>query len=314
MKTKRILRTAPFLLGILALAPLCSFNSEPNDICSLKSGVKDGVASAQGQASSVGSPGEMGTCSRSGCHGAGSGGLADNAGPGSVTWTSVPAMQWNQYAPGQVYHMTVTVAEAGKVHFGFEMEMLDNSGSTNGHVNNTLGTLTVTDAVNTRTWQAFGTGRLSLGHSSSGGYATNSCSFTFDWTAPSSGTANMYLCGNASNNNGASDGPDNVYSIHQQLSPLVTAVPEKEAEVFSVSAFPVPTRDILNIKCNLKEEGTLQVGLFNSNGALIRTLESKSLEAGPYMGSYQVSDLSAGIYFLKITCGEETRSKTILIQ
>jgi hypothetical protein len=304
MKTKNILRTAPFIMSLLALAPLFSFNS----------GTIDCIASAQGQASSVGSPGELGTCSRSGCHGAGSGGLADNAGPGSLSWTSVPAISFNQYAPGQVYHMTVTVAETGKTHFGFELEMLDNSGSTNGHVNNSAGTLTVTDAAHTRTWQAFGTGRLSLGHNSTGGLATNTCSFTFDWTAPSSGTVNMYLCGNATNNNAAADAPDNVYSTHQVLTPLVTGVIEKDAEVFSITAFPVPTRDVLNIKCNVKEEATLQVSLFSNSGLLIRTLENRNLEAGEFMGSYAVSDLAKGIYYLHITCGNETRSKPVIIQ
>jgi predicted CxxxxCH...CXXCH cytochrome family protein len=304
MKTKHLFRIAPFVVGILVLAPLCSFNSGSND----------DIASAQGQASSVGSPGELGTCSRSTCHGAGSGGLADNAGPGSVTWTSVPAMTFNQYAAGQVYHMTVTVAETGKTHFGFELEMLDNSGSTNGHINNSLGTLAVTDAAHTRIWQAFGTGRLSLGHNSTGGIATNTCSFIFDWTAPSSGTVNMYLAGNASNNNGLADAADNVYTIQQQLNPMITGVAEKEQEVFTVSAFPVPTRDILNIRCKVPVESNLLVGLFNSNGLLIRTLDNRNLEAGPYTGSYTVSDLAKGLYLLRITCGNETRSKTILIE
>jgi len=304
MKTQHVLRTLPFMLGLATLAPLCSFNS----------GTTDSTMSATGQASSVGSPGEMGTCSRSGCHGAGSGGLADNAGPGSVTWTSVPAMSFSQYSPGQVYHMTVTVAETGKTHFGFELEMLDNSGSTNGHVNNSSGTLKVTDAAHTQIWQAFGTGRLSLGHSSGGGLATNTCSFTFDWTAPSTGTVNMYLCGNATNNNQAADAPDNVYSVHQQLTPLVTAVVEKEQETFTVTAFPVPTRDILNISCKVPEEGNLLVGLFNNSGLLIRTLDNRNLEPGQFTGSYSVGDLSKGIYFLRITCGNETRSKPIMIQ
>ncbi|HXC03407.1 MAG TPA: hypothetical protein VNZ86_01570, partial [Bacteroidia bacterium] len=86
MKRKLLFFTPALFLSLIVLGPLCSFNS----------GI-DSVTSGQGQASSVGSPGEMGTCSRSGCHGAGSGGLADNAGPGSVTYTSVPAITGNQY-------------------------------------------------------------------------------------------------------------------------------------------------------------------------------------------------------------------------
>ncbi len=50
---------------------------------------------SSGKLISAGGPGE-GTCSTTGCHGAGngngtSGGLADNAGPGNITLVSVPA-------------------------------------------------------------------------------------------------------------------------------------------------------------------------------------------------------------------------------
>src|ERR1035437_6964799 len=124
MKTKIIFISSVLFITLISFTSFNGFNPP----CGLS------VHARGGQASSTGSPGELGTCSRSGCHGAGNGGLADNAGPGSVTITSNPAMAGgNQYVAGQTYTMTVTVAETAKPRFGFACEILDNSGSTNTH-------------------------------------------------------------------------------------------------------------------------------------------------------------------------------------
>jgi|GEM_PF-539626 hypothetical protein len=303
MKRKLLICIPALLISLIALGPLCSFNAG-----------LDKNKSAMGQASSCGSPGEPGTCSRSGCHGAGSGGLADNGGPGSLTITAVPAISGNNYVPGQLYHMTVTVNESGKAHYGFGCEILDNSGNTNTHTNNTAGTITVTDAANTTTWQAYGTGRLAITQNSSGGYSSNTASFIFDWTAPSSGIVNIYLCGNATNNDGSADAPDNIYSLNRQLSPLATGIVEQETEAISMHAYPVPAHDVLYLSFKTNEDGRLLVNLYSIDGLLIRTLENKGIEAGPYNQSYTIGDLPKGTYVIRMEVGNATHSKLIMIQ
>jgi hypothetical protein len=309
MKTRQLIYAMPFAIGIIALAPLCAFNS----------GAGNSTASAQGQASSVGSPGELGTCSRSTCHGAGNGngttgGLPDNAGPGTLTLTSVPAMTNNNYVPNQVYHMTVTIAETGVAHFGFGCEMLDNTGSTNGHINNTAGTVTVTDAVNTRIWQAYGSGRLSVTHSSNGGYSANSCSFIYDWTAPASGTVNVYLAANATNNNGQSDAADNVYTINRQLTPLSTGIAEKQNETFHLNAFPIPARDHMTLSLLVSAESEMCASLVSLDGHETRILEHRVVPAGEFAQNYSLNDLAKGVYFLRVNCGNENQSKLVVIE
>jgi hypothetical protein len=302
MSTKYIVRSAPIVIGLFALIPLLSFNSG------------NGISSAQGQASSCGSPGEPGTCSRSTCHGAGSGGLADNAGPGSVILTAVPALVGTNYKPGQLYHMTVTVSETGKTHFGFGVEILDNTGNTDTHVNNTAGVFTVTDAVNTRTWQAFGTGRLAFTHNTNGGLASNTCSFIFDWTAPASGTINMYLAGNATNNNGAADAADNVYTLQKSYTPLVTGISEQSGQKFEVSTYPNPANSVIHFSANIPQSARLQAGLYNSLGMLVRSFDDKELISGNYQSDYSLAGIAKGIYFLKSSCGEELICKTIIVE
>jgi hypothetical protein len=306
MKTKRIVQAIPCLMSLIVLASFYSFNSGGS-----------GVTSATGQASSVGSLGELGTCSRGGgalCHASSVGGLADNAGPGSVVLTSVPVISGSNYVPGQLYHMTITVSETGKTRFGFGCEILDNSGNTDGRINNTAGTVTITDVTNTRIWQAYGSGRLSVTHTTAGGFSTNTASFNFDWKAPASGTVNFFIAGNATNNNTKADAADNVYLSRPILTPLVTATNEKDASSFTFSAYPVPARDVLHIDLNFQHEQSLTIGLYNVSGRLIRTFEKGMQKAGDFKGSYALYDLPRGMYILKINSGTETLSRAITVQ
>jgi hypothetical protein len=309
MKTKRYVYAMPFLAALLVLAPLCGFNSGTNPTCQ----------SATGQASSVGSPGELGTCSRSNCHGAGNGssttgGLPDNGGPGSISISSVPAMAANNYVPGQLYHMTVTVAQTGVVHFGFGCEILDNSGSSNNHINNTAGTITVTDAAHTTTWQAYGTGRLSVTHNSGGGLTSNTASFNFDWTAPGSGTVNVYLSGNATNNNGKSDAPDNVYTLTKQWTPLATSVSENKEQDLHLSAYPIPATDHLTLSLVIHSENQMGVSLVSLDGKETKVLENRTVGAGPFSQEYSLAGFAKGVYFLRVTVGSESQSRMVVVQ
>jgi hypothetical protein len=220
----------------------------------------------------------------------------------------------NNYVPSQVYHMTVTVAEAGKAHFGFGCEILDNSGNTDGHINNTAGTVTVTDAVNTRIWQAYGSGRLSVTHSSNGGLNANTCSFIFDWTAPASGIVNVYLAANATNNNGQSDAPDNVYTIKRQLTPMVTGIAGKSDQALHLSAFPVPAREKITLSMLVPAANDMTASLVSLDGRETRMLEHSIVPAGNFVQSYSVSDLSKGVYFLRVSCGNENQSKLVVIE
>ncbi|MGZ4035284.1 MAG: choice-of-anchor V domain-containing protein, partial [Bacteroidia bacterium] len=171
---------------------------------------------ANGTSSSTGAPGEPHTCSQAGCHGAGdgsssTGGLADNAGPGGIVISSVPAfIGGTQYTPGTTYHMTITINETGKLIFGMDAEILDNSGATDTHINNAIGTYTLTDPAHTRFAQAFGTGRKCVTHVTDGGLSTNTASFIFDWTAPATGVVNIYTSAVAANHDNLPNANDNV--------------------------------------------------------------------------------------------------------
>ena len=228
------------------------------------------VQNSAGQAGGTTAPGDTHTCSQAGCHGAGngngtSGGLVDNAGPGNITITSTPVMVGNTYVPGTVYQMSVTVNETGKTIFGFVAQMLDNSGNTDLHINNTSGTITVTDAIHTHTAASFGTGRMDITHSTNGGLSNNSATFKYNWTAPPTGTVNVYTSATACNHDGMASAADNTYNKHIVLVPSSATSVEELLNANSVNLFPNPSSEIFTISFNTKVDDVYRVTIYDND-------------------------------------------------
>ncbi|MBA3663584.1 MAG: T9SS type A sorting domain-containing protein [Bacteroidetes bacterium] len=275
---------------------------------------------SSGKLISAGGPGE-GTCSTTGCHGAGngngtSGGLADNAGPGNITLVSVPALTANKYVPGTTYNMTITVSETGKNLFGFSFEALDNSGNTSITVNNATGSITVTDAVRTRTGQPFSTGRLTLTHKTNGGAVANAANFTFSWKAPASGTVNIYYDGAAVNSNTLADAGDNVYSKSMQLTPntaTVTAIGLNDNIENSLVLFPNPAKDHFTLNFNEEDLPFVDVQIMSVDGKIIKHYNKAAGDGKRFSNRYDVDDLARGSYIVKINTGKKTVLKKLII-
>ena len=162
-------------------------------------------------AGKTGSPGDGGvTCNTGGCH----------------TGTPVtPAVGWitsnipvGGYQAGQTYTITATATLAGCVRFGFQVSPQSLTGTL-------LGTLIVTDAVNT---QIVSTKYMEQKSAGTTGFS-NSHPWSFNWTAPVAGTGAVTFYGafNCSNNNGSSSGDQiftSTYTINEcNLSTTITA-------------------------------------------------------------------------------------------
>lgn len=276
------------------------------------------VANGAGQAAGTTAPGEPHTCSQSGCHGAGNGnsstgGLIDNAGPGNITITSTPSMPGNTYVPGTVYQMSITVNETGKTIFGFVAQMLDNSGSTNLAVNNTAGTLTATDAIHTHTAAAFGTGRKDVTHSVNGGLSTNTATFVYGWTAPATGTVNVYTSATACNHDGLASALDNCYNKHVVIVPATTTGIEKNLTQNSVHLFPNPADSDFSLSFNTKTEEVYTVAIYSLGGKIIKDFGLTNPTTGTFNQSFNISELSAGIYLVKLSSKNESIYKKLSI-
>ncbi|QQS47129.1 MAG: hypothetical protein IPM66_00180 [Acidobacteriota bacterium] len=165
-------------------------------------------------ASVTGAPGES-TCAD--CHGGGPIG-------GTLAISGLP----QSYTPGQDVTVTVTLTQAGRTRFGFQLTAIDSSGKQ-------AGTLTTNDNnTQLQSAQVQGNTRQYINHTTSG---TNPVQagvgqWTFTWKAPATdiGQVTFYVAGNAANNNGASSG-DTIYTTSTSIS-AVAPVPN----VASVSA------------------------------------------------------------------------------
>ncbi len=186
--------------------------------------------------SNTGAPGES-TCAS--CH------RGSNNPPGSVKITGLP----QSYTTGTRYSLTVTVAESGKMRWGFQITAIRDDGSA-------AGTFTVTDSNRTQMANGSANGRTRnyVQHTFNGTQrgTRNTASFTLDWVAPSSdvGRITFYAAGNAANNDGNSSG-DNIYLTNIAITS-------------GASANPAPTLSNINPNRGASSGGT-EVVLIGNN-------------------------------------------------
>jgi len=131
-----------------------------------------------------------------------------NSGNGSLSLLGTPTV----YMADSTYPLTVILSDPGQSRWGFELAVKEQG-------DQQAGTITVTDLTNTQSSTSEGINYLK--HTSSGTYARTTdgpVSWTFTWTAPSSGTGRVrfYIAGNAANNNGNNQG-DYIYNINREI-------------------------------------------------------------------------------------------------
>jgi len=169
-------------------------------------------ASASGpDAGYTDAPGDFGNCTN--CHDH----HIVNQGPGNVRINGLPAF----YQPGQAYTFTVTVAQATRVKFGFQLTAIDANG-------NRAGTLANLDNSAKVIPQLGVGGRQFIEHTALGTFANGAGSRTWQirWTAPATdiGTVRFYAAGNATDDSGRQDDDDFIYTTSAPFDSPTSAV------------------------------------------------------------------------------------------
>jgi len=262
------------------------------------------IMSENGRAGVTGSPGET-NCNTSGCHT----GNQVNSVNGSIL-ISAPTMTNWEYTPGQVYPISVTVAQQGRSLFGLGFEALQASGA-NG------GALTISNAAQTQLKNAVISGKLrtSVVHKLNGGSSANTHTFTFNWTAPAStvGDVTLYAAGNAANGNGSESG-DYIYTVNQVVVPISTGIVENN-ESSAFATYPNPVLDQLNVDYFLTDKAAIQMQLFTLEGKLISTLLDDMQDKGQHNETFNIEpNFTSGIYLMRFSNGINDHYKKILIQ
>ncbi len=271
------------LLLTLALAALC--------------GSSYVIVYNSGIAGYTGSPGET-SCSS--CHSGGSS-------PSSViSISSTPSFSNSQYVPGATYTIEITVSASGFSKFGFGCEILNASNANAGLMQNQgagvkfLNSGARKNAVHT-------TGKLNAG----------SANFTFEWVAPQTGAATIYVSGNAVNANNSSSGDFPITPVSLALQAEIpidpVAIEESGLLLGELSIYPMPSNGITNLSYVLKKSSLIEISICELSGKELKRFEEGKQEQGQHNKLLNLEGISAGVYFVKLSGEGQRLSQKLLI-
>ena len=163
-------------------------------------------------------------------------------------------------------------------------------------------------------WNSTGVSRFNLEYTTNAGLEwtliakdVQASTKTYTWTVPNV-TSNNVLVRAVNNANSCL-----VYS-HTEVFSIGTTDVEEELPVISgntiASISPNPVSDDANIKINLISDATVWISIYDLTGSKVMALTSGDLlSAGIHNLNFNVSDLSSGVYVVKMIAGTTTVTK-----
>jgi len=223
----------------------------------------------------TGSPADGNDCTQ--CHS----GVAQSA-HGWIS-SNIPA---SGYVPGNTYTITLAGTHAGVKKFGFEFTAEDSK-------NAKIGSFTITNTTETQLTNMM----HAVTHTGNGLTPTNNQKdWSFNWTAPASGTGNItfYASLNAANGNNSTTG-DVIYDIDSTFTEdLSSSIQETEKNAKMV-IYPNPIGNTLNVKNMV--QGSYQLQISDLAGRIV--LE-KSVQMNKESFSLDISSIPSGVYFIQL--------------
>ena len=250
--------------------------------------------------------GEPRTCTV--CHSS----FALNSGTGSVSITAPSTV-----LPGQTVPITITVdnttppAPGGTSRQGFQVAVRDHAEPLPEGGGNFVGTITITDAVNTG--DAMGGEGNYVGHTQTG---TSQSSWTFDWTAPSDDgiQATVYAVGNAANGGDFSEG-DYIYSARASIQVTTVdgeAAPTAPSFVLTAPS-PNPVSGIATARLTLAEASTVAVTIVDGRGRTVRALPAQRLSVGAHALRLPTAGLAPATYFVVVEAAGGRQTQPLVV-
>jgi hypothetical protein len=223
----------------------------------------------------TGSPSDGSTCFASGCH------FASPTAKAGIITSDIPT---GGYVPGTTYNLTVTIS-TGSNRKGFQISPQKADGTL-------LGTLTAGSGT-----KVTGGGKY-ITHSSA---KTGTAKWTFKWAAPVKGTGQVDFYGAfaASRNTTYTD----VLTVQEKLNVGFTNAQKSE-----ISVYPVPAANQLFISGIASNNYTLDI--YNLAGEKVYTLHGQLYNENK---GIDVSQLSHGLYIVKVYTAGETQTAKVLI-
>lgn len=92
-----------------------------------------------------------------------------------------------------------------------------------------------------------------------------------------------------------------------------TVTADEAANKFVLSAYPDPFTTYTDVRFSLPQSGTVNLSLYNIQGALVSTVKQGSLASGNHQVRLNTANLSSGVYILKLTTQQGVQSKQVTI-
>jgi len=278
------------LSSILVLGGVLAYNASYNSAHSNSPG-----APVNGGVGYTGSPADGRTCgTNGGCHGGGSTNM-----PNWVT-SDIPA---TGYIPGETYSISATVEENGITVFGFQLSPQNATGTV-------LGDMTPVSGAT----KLLGNGNY-ITHVLGSTIASNSKTWTFDWTAPvvGSGDVTFYAAFNAANGNGNFTG-DNIYESSLSVSedPSVGIGILGSKATASLSVYPNPASETATIAWESASNGAVDISVMDLQGRLLTSKKVQQSQTNNHQLSLE--DYTSGIYIVRLTDGTQTATSRLVIE
>jgi len=205
------------------------------------------------------------------------------------------------YVPGQIYTVTATGTHTGVSRFGFEVTAENAAAAKQG-------AFIITNATETKLVNA----GKAVSHTFAGTTPSGSSkSWSFDWTAPASGSGIITFFGafNAANGNGGTSG-DVIYLSTLSAGEASTSIREDAARKLA-RVYPNPFVNYLDISFEEKNPAVREIRMYSGNGTMVHS----DVLTGSVNGTYRIpaESLAGGIYQLSIILqsGQRTDYKVI---
>ncbi len=82
---------------------------------------------------------------------------------------------------------------------------------------------------------------------------------------------------------------------------------------FKLNIYPNPATERINIEMNLSQRSNTEIRLFNGSGQLVKIIDKGFLTEGNHNIEVDIKELNTGLYFAKVSIGNESVTKKIQI-
>lgn len=107
---------------------------------------------------------------------------------------------------------------------------------------------------------------------------------------------------------------NNIYIDNINIYDPATVGLEHNEFLNYIEVFPNPASNNLTVNYNLKASGTLKIELLDISGRLIDSVFEGIRPAGEHSQNMQVTDLSAGIYFVRLSVDGDQTTRKLVVQ